>query len=763
MPPWEKYQQAPAAGPWTKYGGAAPSAPQGELVQEPGTGKYFRVGPKGEWTPAEGPAPKTSLAGLYGQGATDAITGVLGMPVDALNWGLDKIGLGSEKPIGGSASLRDVTDYVASLPGRVSDAASQGSFAPMTDSRSTRLTPKTGLEKAAYGSGVGAGGVTTFMVPGAYLSEAGQFGPVTRAVGADLTRSPILQGIGGVAGGITGEVTGNPLLGALVGGGFGGGGTLAERGLARALGRTGKPIPGEIPPVGPTGTSMDEGGLYPSRFSPRGTPEPKITTPPPRTDADNLAADMLARALTRGKMTPDQAAADMLGMGPESMLADVGGRNLTGKVRMIANAPGEGAQTIETALMSRKAGEGTRVEKLATALTGDKRSAATYDDLAAKRATEAQPLYAKAFERGNASGDPVTNEMMDTIRRSQGETPVRYGMTSERTQQFLADPIVKQGIRKGLEIQRLEALAAGKKFNPADYGVTGFTEAGEPILSKVPNMRLLDAGKRGLDDILEGYRDKVTGKLRLDERGRAIDQVRRAYVGELDSLNPDYAAARQAWAGPSQSMDAMAWGRQALTRNTDPYLTAKQYAAMSEADKQFARLGAADWMRGIAGDAKQGSQAQRIFGQTNPELNNQAARLKIIFGDDFPKIEQMARSEAAYNRTAKVLSTSATKPLADESADLIGQMRSARSAMSGSPTGIVEMLAKAMGGTRARLGVGPEDVQASAARMATATSPEDKARVIRALQEAMMKRQSGGSARPAVFALPQATGQVHGP
>jgi hypothetical protein len=43
---------------------------------------------------------------------------------------------------------------------------------------------------------------------------------------------------------------------------------------------------------------------------------------------------------------------------------------------------------------------------------------------------------------------------------------------------------------------------------------------------------------------------------RLSQEGVAIDKVRAAFLSKLDQINPDYAAARQAWAGPTVTQNA---------------------------------------------------------------------------------------------------------------------------------------------------------------------------------------------------------------
>ena len=195
---------------------------------------------------------------------------------------------------------------------------------------------------------------------------------------------------------------------------------------------------------------------------------------------------------------------------------------------------------------------------------------------------------------------------------------------SPRLRQFLSDPTVKQGIPAGIESQRLEALAAGEPFNPdaAQYIISD--ESGLPVGVKgVPNMRTLDAVKRGLDAGVETERDAVTG--RLSQRGIMLDRVRGALVDELDQLNSAYAAARSSWSGPSSSLGAIREGRAIF--QSSPEEIAADFAKLKPGDQEFYRVGVADKLReqlgktGISGD-----EAKSIL--RNPWVESQ---LKPIF------------------------------------------------------------------------------------------------------------------------------------
>ena len=235
----------------------------------------------------------------------------------------------------------------------------------------------------------------------------------------------------------------------------------------------------------------------------------------------------------------------------------------------------------------------------------------------------------------------------------------RGGVWSPRIAQFLDDPIIKQGIRKGLEVQRLESLAEGKPFNARDYAVTGIDKAGEPIVGQVPNMRLLDASKRGLDEILEGYRDKTTGRLVLDQRGRAIDAVRRSLLDELDRLNPSYKAARASWSGPAQSLDAMKMGSESLSSSISPEQVAANFKRLSPNDKEFYRLGVADKLRErIAKTGVGGDEAKRVIsnewtkGQLRPIFDSQEQFEKFV--------DAVTMESKMFDTRTKLIGNSAT-------------------------------------------------------------------------------------------------------
>lgn len=286
---------------------------------------------------------------------------------------------------------------------------------------------------------------------------------------------------------------------------------------------------------------------------------------------------------------------------------------------------------------------GTAARQSLTGMFGDRAMRGAESRAGAQEAVTAARAKLTQLDQDEA-------KVTEVLRESQraGAAGERGGVWSPRIQQFLDDPIVKQGINKGLQVQRLESLAAGKPFNARDYAVTGVGQDGEPVVAKVPNMRLLDSAKKGLDEILEGYRDKTTGRLVLDQRGRAIEQVRQAFVGELDRLNPSYKAARASWSGPAQSLDAMKSGSEIFNRK--PEEIADFVKRLSPNDKEFYKLGVADKLRErIAKTGIGGDEAKKVVGnewmkaQLRPVFDSQA---------DFDKFMNAATMESKMFDTA---------------------------------------------------------------------------------------------------------------
>lgn len=240
-----------------------------------------------------------------------------------------------------------------------------------------------------------------------------------------------------------------------------------------------------------------------------------------------------------------------LGATPEALEAAQGSKPITSAEALGSNAQtnlmaaarreGDTGAALQAQLTERAQGRSDRILTDMANASGIEPDAArgNLDAVLAQGKAQAKPLYDAAFAR------PQT------------------AMWSPRLQDFLDQPETKAGLARGLQIQRLEAVTEGRPFNPSDYAVRGIEDDGTPIIGwsknetlarggelapgqfDIPNLRSMDAIKRGLDAMVEDYRNPTTGRLVLDEKGRALNNFRKAFVGELDKVAPpEYAQAR---------------------------------------------------------------------------------------------------------------------------------------------------------------------------------------------------------------------------
>lgn len=419
--------------------------------------------------------------------------------------------------------------------------------------------------------GNAAGGIAT----GAGIANAG--GTLVKAGQGLLPRAAAMGAEGAAYGGITGFNEGDGLEGRLKGAAQG-------AGLGGAIG-------GALPVVGAVG---------------KAALAPAISNYQAWRDPAAAAQARVLRALSESGKTPEEVAravsdAAGAGQGVYTMADALGnpGQNL---LSTVARAPGEGRTAVTNFLEARQAGQANRVgSQLDEALGVGKTGKQTAADLVRQGDEAARPLYDKAMQVG-----PVWDD---------------------RIQQFLDDPILKQGLSTGVKMQRLNALAKGEKFNPHDYAITDFNEAGDPILGAVPNMRTLQAAKIGLDKLVEEHSDPITG--RMTQMGSAINGVRKAFLDKLNSYNPAYAEANAAYAGPARIREAIEAGRDMATRgraadNLDTF------GKLGPLEQQGARIGYADATNQGLERGAQGVNAARRF--TSEKAQQELPALSLFNG-----------------------------------------------------------------------------------------------------------------------------------
>jgi hypothetical protein len=417
----------------------------------------------------------------------------------------------------------------------------------------------------------------------------------------------------------------------------------------------------------------------------------------------NVALDHLGRALERDSVDPSRLAGEIADDGKPLALVDQGGKNTQRLGRTVETIPGAGSDRAHEFLNERQIGQGDRVaQDIGEGLSGDNFHK-TLEDLNAKRRAEAAPLYEAAYAK-----------------------PLVW---SDETSTLLNRPSTKQALRNAYRIAEEEGR------DPRGLGLALDADGNVKLDTTAASMETLDHVKRGLDDVLEGYRDKTTGKLVLDESGRAINQTKMDLVKSIDAVNPEYKAARDAWGGPSQSMEAASLGRQYA--KGDPEVMWKRFGAMSETDKEFFRVGVARELQDKVANSKDGHDAvAKIFGS-----KAQRERLRGLFKNDadFAKFERAMKDEARMTSTRRnVTGNSQTARIAAEQDDAGALGNAVADFATGGTTGALMGLGRrAISKTR---GIGEASAD-ELSRMMFDASPEAQRKI---LAELLRRRQDVG-------------------
>lgn len=208
------------------------------------------------------------------------------------------------------------------------------------------------------------------------------------------------------------------------------------------------------------------------------------------------------------------------------------GMNTLGVLRGATASPGPAKNQLNAEYLKRLGGnkfapgtEGaaSRIDAEAASIMGIPKDSFYQDwqDLDQQRRAAAKPAYDAAYGPGEAIWSPELSKLMQT-------------------------PAVKQAYGHAKELGANEGIQL-----PQVYDDQGLPRA-------VPNMQTWDYIKRGLDQVVQDH-TKDFGK--LDTKGFVVNNVRRQLVEALDKQVPEYAAARQAWSGPTRAMEAMKLGK----------------------------------------------------------------------------------------------------------------------------------------------------------------------------------------------------------
>lgn len=514
------------------------------------------------------PAQMADTAQMVNRGLT---AGLSDYPAAAGKWAGDKIGAGIESLTG------------KQIPG-VGDKSFEQS---LQEVRGANTAFREESPVRAYGAEI-AGGIASPIFRG--VAKGTQYGldKVAQVMGKAVPKylgygaQGVSAGFTGGVGGAQNEKGGLPSIGdlaeqggtvAAVGGALGVSFPAAVEGGRKLINATAQPVLDRVAKSGPVNSAarrtldyMESRGLTPQQLQAKMNVRNK--------DGQGMIADVL----------PDLADDAAQVRGAAQTAAQ---RNLTSRQGTIMSPSGQGDRLSKSVL-----------DNLSGANFQN-----TVDDLAKARSADAGPKYQQAF-----SFDQGVN--YKTIK-------------SDLIDRLMERPVFQQGLRKGITDALDEAAVTGEDVTLFKTYLDG-ADLNDPnlVLKKTPTLRILDAAKRGLDSILQGggeeIRHPITG--RLTQRGMRIEQMRGALVDDLDRLTTDksgqsfYKAARDAWAGPSRSIDMMARGR-SFIKDGGAEETQTFFNKLSESEKEFYRIGVAKQLREmIETSADEANKAKKIFG-----------------------------------------------------------------------------------------------------------------------------------------------------
>lgn len=220
------------------------------------------------------------------------------------------------------------------------------------------------------------------------------------------------------------------------------------------------------------------------------------------------------------------------------------------------------------------------------------------EDLIAQARANAAPLYAQAYENPGASSVDLSG--------------------------ILKTDMGQRGLQNAGRRVSNRLDASGQPIDPRSMGFD-FNDAGETVIGKTPSFQTLDQFKKGLDDIIEGGWDPVKASYSPD--AQAAIGLKNHLVSQMDQVNPDYAAARAAYAGPASQREALNLGQKGISQPSDQI--GVQLNGLPPSQQEQYRLGALSALSQKANSARFGTNPyETIYG--SPEAQR---RVQTLFPD----------------------------------------------------------------------------------------------------------------------------------
>ena len=369
----------------------------------------------------------------------------------------------------------------------------------------------------------------------------------------------------------------------------------------------------------------------------------------------------IMRRLSEGTAGGGPTAQDMLDLASRTpdkplTLMDVGSQPVNALAGRVYRTGGQAKQRIADALVDRTAAQGQRLEGDVGKGLSSQKAYSTVEAMQQSRANAAAPLYQKAYEANQNMASPVIDKILETPAGQAALKSARTKMQNDMTLMGKPDPELAEQIKEsGQQLPFRGGVASGLK------------------------LRTLDYVKRSLDDMI-GSAQRAGEK----DNARILTGMKQSLVSEMDkadvtakagpnSVKPEgglYKQARAAYSGPSQSMEALEFGQNALKPSTSIEENAARFKELNPNDQEFARIGLAQGLRDMIGKKDVGTNAARTLAR-NPAVQ---ARIRPFFKSDadYTKfIDRVTAEDNMFHAVNRTMGNSATaeRTAEDNSAD----------------------------------------------------------------------------------------------
>lgn len=494
-----------------------------------------------------------------------------------------------------------------------------------------------------------------------------------------------------------------------------------ERVGGAALGTAGGAVVGGLAPAAVDASGAAIRGL--KSMGTRGAVPSLATGAPanPAVGTDTRALDLILSRIEQGKQSVGDVA---------TMAGEYGGKPFTVAdasdplrrlAETVAQTPTKGASQLVDFATTRAEGFTPRALEDVTATLGVQRPnvVTAVKQRMVQRAQEAAPLYAAAHA---APPVPVTPELAAV----------------------LDDPTAKVAFAKGQAIARRFAAAGQGEVLPGLYGKDGKLAVGE-----IP-VQTLDYIKQGLDDLLQskpafgsGGTGARTYASRVALKSQLTDLVDQHFtvIGAVDQNGvPLWKAARQAFAGPSAEIRALASGKKAWSMLPEE-ITATLQGLGTEGERDMFRAGAIRSMDPqlrilMGGGASPGSVVARgmVSDKARALFGNEAnfAAYQKLMGQE-RTLAKLYPSVAGGSQTARrLLGAQDVGQAAEAAGDVV----------MGRPVSAAQRLLGDMGRGLYRRAIGVTPAVADALGPALTATGSDRDQLIRALIQREMARRT---------------------